>query len=72
MRRFMMAAACLLALSSNVGCFIPIYSGDPAVRTRQLIYTSEDLRQALQEWERAWFLDQPSHLSPHRVHGGVI
>jgi hypothetical protein len=68
----MMAAACLLALSTNVGCFIPIYSGDPAVRTRQLIYTSEDLRQVLQEWERLWFLDGPSHLSPHRVHGGVI
>jgi hypothetical protein len=72
MRRFMMAAACLLALCSNVGCFIPIFSGDPATRTRQLIYTSEDQRQILQEWERAWFLDQPSHLSPHRVHGGVI
>jgi hypothetical protein len=72
MRRFMMAAACLLALSSNVGCFIPIYSGDPATRTRQLIYTSEDERQILQEWERIWFLDMPSHLSPHRVHGGVI
>ena len=72
MRRYMMAAACLLALSTNVGCFIPIDSGDPAVRTRQLIYTSEDLRQVLQEWERLWFLDGPSHLSPHRVHGGVI
>lgn len=72
MRRFMMAAVCLLALSSNVGCFIPIYSGDPAIRTRQLIYTSEDLRQILDEWERFWFLNQPSHLTPHRVHGGVI
>ena len=72
MRRFMMAAACLLCLSCNVGCFIPIYSADPALRTKQLIYSSEDMRQILQEWERVWFLDQPSHLSPYRVHGGVI
>lgn len=72
MRRLIFAACCLLALCGNVGCFLPLYSGDPAIRTRQLIYTSEDLRQFRQEWERFWFLDSPSHLSPARVHGGVI
>lgn len=72
MRRLLLTAAFLLVHSANVGCFLPIYSADPAHRTRQLIYTSEDLRQVIQEWERIWFLDQPSHLSPHRVHGGVI
>jgi hypothetical protein len=61
-----------LALCANVGCFIPIYSGDPAVRTQELIYTSENFRMILDEWRRIWFLDQPSHLSPMRVHGGVI
>jgi len=72
MRRLIFAACCLLALSANVGCFLPIYSGDPAIRTRELIYTSDDLRHLRQEWERFWFMDQPSHLSPFRVHGGVI
>ncbi len=72
MRRLILAACCLLALCGNVGCFLPMYSGDPAIRTRELIYTSEDLRQFRQEWERLWFLDSPSHLSPVRVHGGVI
>jgi len=72
MRRLMMAALLGVALSSSVGCFIPIYSGDPAVRTRQLLYTSEDFRALLNEWERIWFLDQPSHMTPQRVHGGII
>jgi hypothetical protein len=55
-----------------VGCAIPIYSANPARRAQQLIYTSENLRAMMQEWERFWFLDQPSHMSPYRTHGGVI
>jgi hypothetical protein len=65
-----MVAAVSLAASS--GCFIPIYSADPARRTQQLIFTSEDLRSFLDEWERIWFLDQPSHMKPLRTHGGII
>ena len=61
-----------LSLSSAVGCIIPIYSADPVRRTRQLIFTSEDLRSILDTWERIWFLDQPSHLKPFRTHGGII
>ena len=72
MRRFLIAALLALTLSQNVGCFIPIYSADPGRRTRQLIFTSEDMRNFLQEWERIWFLDQPDHMTPYRVHGGVI
>jgi len=26
----------------------------------------------VQEWERFWFMDQPDHMTPYRVHGGVI
>jgi hypothetical protein len=63
-------AAGLLAACS--GCFIPAYSADPTRRAQQLIYTSEDLRLFLDDWERIWFLDQPSHLTPFRVHGGII
>jgi hypothetical protein len=72
MRRFLCALLLGLALSSNVGCILPIYSGDPVERAEQLIFTSEDLRTILMEWERFWFLDQPSHMSFQRVHGGVI
>ena len=36
-----------------------------------LLNNSEDLRQIDYEWERIWFTDQPSHLTPERVHGGI-
>jgi hypothetical protein len=70
--RFLAVGALALFLSSNVGCFIPIYDADPAVRARQLINTSEDLRALREEWQRFWFLDQPSHMTPTRTHGGII
>jgi hypothetical protein len=54
------------------GLLIPMYSADPARRAQQLIFTSEDLRTFLDEWERIWFLDQPSHMKPIRTHGGII
>lgn len=41
-------------------------------RPDQLIYTSDDLRELQNTWERIWFLDQPDELTPERVHGGVI
>ena len=72
MRRILYGVVLCTLLSGSVGCFLPIYSADPARRTRQLIYTSEDMRQLLNQWERIWFLDQPNHASPERVHGGVI
>jgi hypothetical protein len=72
MRRFLLATLLGLAVTSSIGCFIPIYSGDPVRRTRELIFTSEDLRAMRDEWERIWFLDMPSHTTPFRTHGGVI
>lgn len=72
MRRLLIALLLCLVLSSNVGCFLPIYSADPARRTRQLIFNSDDFRNILNEWERIWFLDQPDHMTPFRTHGGVI
>jgi hypothetical protein len=72
MRRLILGTLLGLALAANTGCLIPIYSGDPAVRTKELLFTSEDFRNILDEWERIWFLDQPSHMSPYRTHGGVI
>ena len=72
MRRLILSALLGLCIGSATGCFIPIYSGDPVRRTSQLIFTSEDLRALVNEWERIWFLDQPDHMTPQRVHGGVI
>ena len=72
MRKLILATATAAMLAGNIGCFIPIYSADPARRAQQLIFTSEDLRTFLDEWERIWFLDQPSHMKPHRTHGGII
>lgn len=71
--RYVFSAIMLsFALSSSVGCFLPIYDADPAVRARQLIYTAEDLRALREEWHRFWFLDQPDHMTPLRTHGGIL
>jgi hypothetical protein len=72
MRRMLLAVLCGLMLSSTVGCIIPAYSGDPNRRTQELIWTSENMRLILDEWERTWLLDQPDHCSPYRTHGGLI
>jgi len=73
--RFGRVASALIAavvLSANAGCLIPMYSGDPIRRAEELIYTSEDLRAITDEWERIWFLDQPSHMTLYRTHGGIL
>lgn len=72
MRRLVLAAVLTCQLAASTGCVLPIYSGDQPTRTQELIFTSEDLRLLLEEWQRIWFLDQPSHLSPYRTHGGLI
>ena len=72
MRRLLLATILGVSAINSVGCFVPIYDADPAVRARQLIYTSEDLRNMREEWHRFWFLDQPDHQSPTRTHGGII
>ena len=72
MRRICIAVLLCTLLSTSAGCILPIYSADRARRTRQLIFTSEDMRQILNQWERIWFLDQPDHCTPYRTHGGII
>lgn len=72
MRKMLLSVAAGWMLAGTSGCFIPLYSADPAQRAQELIFTSEDLRAFLDEWERIWFLDQPSHLKPFRTHGGII
>lgn len=59
-------------ISTNVGCILPAFSGSPERRARQLLATSENMRLLLDEWERFWLLDQPSHLTPYITHGGIL
>ena len=70
--RKLLITATLLAASSQVGCFVPIYSSSPDVRARELIYVSEGLRHIPESWERIWGLDMPDLETPYRTHGGVI
>ena len=70
MRLLFLAAVGAVALA-NTGCFVNIWSGDPNTRMQQLLNVSENLRQIDLEWQRIWFTDQPSHLTPIRVHGGI-
>ena len=70
--KFIIALVIGILVATNTGCLIPMYSGDPIRRAQELIYTSEDLRAITDEWERIWFLDQPSHMTPYRTHGGLL
>ena len=72
MRKLMMAVSLGLLLGGTTGCLLPAYSGDTSTRVEELIFTSENFRNLSEEWRRFWFLDQPSHLSPLRTHGGLI
>jgi hypothetical protein len=72
MRKILLTLTLGWLLSTSSGCIIPGYSGDPARRTQEAIYTSENLRLLQDEWERFWLLDQPNHMTPFRTHGGLI
>ncbi len=71
MRRLLFLGAAVVLAAANTGCFLNMYSPDPNERMQQLLNQSEDLRQAKKEWFRFWMVDQPSHLTPDRVHGGI-
>ncbi|HEV3256250.1 MAG TPA: hypothetical protein VG013_05165 [Gemmataceae bacterium] len=71
MQRLLFLTAVAALVLSNTGCFINVYSSDPNRRMNELLNQSEDLRQIEYEWERIWFTDQPSHMTPERVHGGI-
>jgi hypothetical protein len=72
MRRLLLVVAVSGLVLAQTGCFINIYSADPNRRVRELLNQSEDIRQIEYEWERIWFTDMPSHLTPERVDGGVM
>ena len=70
-RKIILGLFAASALAANSGC-INQYSSNPDERMQQLLYQSEDLRQIKNEWRRFWFNDQPSHLTPERIHGSII
>jgi hypothetical protein len=75
MRRPFATLAILAALAAiGQGCApvpLPHYAAYPPKRVEQLLNDSENLRMAGDDWDRIWFLDQPSHLTPWRTHGGM-
>lgn len=71
MRRVLLLIAVAGFILGQTGCLINIYSADPNRRVIELLNQSEDLRQIEYEWERIWFTDMPSHLTPERVNGGL-
>jgi hypothetical protein len=71
MRRWLQLVAVAGLILGNAGCFLNIYSSDPNRRILELLNNSEDLRQIEYEWERIWFTDHPSHLTPERVDGAI-
>jgi len=73
--RKMCAALAIVAASLAIfeGCApipLPHYAAYKPRRVEELLVDSENLRQAGDEWERFWLLDQPSHMTPFRTHGG--
>ena len=71
-RKLLLGVFAIGGLTANSGCLMNQYSSDPPVRTQQLLYQSEDLRQVGEEGRRFWFNDMPSHMSPERIHGGIV
>ena len=72
----LLAALALMvaALALFEGCApipLPHYAAWKPKRVEELLVDSENLRQAGDDWERFWLLDQPSHMTPFRTHGGT-
>ena len=70
-RRLLLAMVAAGIALGSTGCLLNIYSSDPNLRIRELLNNAEDLRQIGYEWERIWFTDHPSHLTPERVDGAI-
>ena len=75
MRKLYAALAITVAsLALFEGCApvpLPHYAAYKPRRVEELLVDSENLRQAGDEWERFWLLDQPSHMTAYRTHGGI-
>jgi hypothetical protein len=56
------------ALDFDPACFA---ERSVAAGPEKMINESEDFRPIRNEWRKVWMNDQPSHLTPERVHGGI-
>ncbi len=72
MRNLLALMVLAASVSFSSGCVVPIWSANPDIRVKEMIYQSENYRQIPEIWERIWFLDMPDLETPYRVHGGVI
>jgi len=72
LNKFLLTVLLSIALLTSTGCVHAIFSGDPLDRNQELLNKSEDMRNIRGEWRRFWMLDQPSHMTPDRVHGGIM
>jgi hypothetical protein len=70
-KRLALATFAAVSLSGS-GCVVNQYASDPNTRMDQLINQSEDYRQIGEFWRRFWFNDMPSHMTPERLHGGIM
>ncbi len=50
---------------------LSLFHADPPPRIKQMLVESEALQKVQEEWERIWFTDHPSHLTPFRTDGTV-
>jgi hypothetical protein len=71
MRRWLILCSLAILGFSNAGCLLNAYSPDPTQRTTELINQSENLRQIRREIDVFWMTDQPSHLTPEHLDGGI-
>ena len=71
MKRLALCGFAAAGLSGG-GCAVNQYASDPNTRMDQLINQSEDYRQIGEFWRRFWFNDMPSHMTPERLHGGIM
>jgi hypothetical protein len=55
----------------NLGVPINVNSSDPMIRLEQMMIDSENLHKMRDELRPIHGNDQPSHLTPYRIHGGV-
>ncbi len=71
LRKALYIAVIGAGLTGSTGCLMNQYASEPNIRMQQLLNQSEDQRQIGEFWRRFWFNDQPSHLTPARLHGGM-
>jgi hypothetical protein len=56
----------------NAGYLDDNWCDTPNERLQQELNVSETLHTPKQEWGHSWMFDQPSHMTPTRVHGGIM